>query len=69
MDLICYPRLSTRSKRALVRQKTSWGNLYTYRPRGHLLQRLSKELNMPIKKVAAQLHKERYKILRSGVIP
>lgn len=69
MEFICYHRLSTRSKRALVRQKKNWGNLYAYNPRGNLLQRLSKELNMPIQEVAAQLHRERNEILRSGVIP
>lgn len=69
MDLILYDRLSTRSKKALVKQKTNWGNLYTYRPRGDLLQRLSKETGLSIPEVTAQLHKERFEILRSGVIP
>jgi hypothetical protein len=69
MELVLYYRLGTKSKRALVRQKTSWGNLYTYRPRGDLLQRLSQETGMTVAQVSAQLHKERYEILRSGVIP
>jgi hypothetical protein len=69
MELVLYYRLGTKSKRALARQKTSWGNLYTYRPRGDLLERLSRETGLSIKEVTTQLHKERYEILRSGVVP
>lgn len=69
MELKLYYLLSTRSRRAIVRQKTSWGNLYTYTPRGDLLTRLAKETGWTKKKVAEQLYRERFEILRSGVVP
>ena len=37
--------LSTRSRRALRREKKGWGRKYFYEPRGDLLQRISKEFN------------------------
>jgi hypothetical protein len=43
MNLTLYPRLSTRSKKALTRKTGHWGKPYNYRPRGILLQRLARE--------------------------
>jgi hypothetical protein len=59
MDLTLYPRLSTRSKRALTRKNSYWGKPYTYRPRGTLLLRLSRETGLTIDKVLSQLERER----------
>lgn len=64
MNLICYPLLSTRSKRAILKTKKSWGHVYWYNPRGDLLVRLSKQLNLPITKVVEQLEKEREFLLK-----
>ncbi len=59
MDLTLYPRLNTRSKKALTRKNGRWGNLYLYRPRGRLLERLARETGMTINQVRSQLEKER----------
>ena len=59
MEIILYSRLSTRSKRALLKTKKSFGKTYYYSPRGNLLQRLSQETGMSPEQVASQLVKER----------
>jgi hypothetical protein len=59
MSLTLYPRLSTRSKKALTRKTGHWGKPYNYRPRGILLQRLARETGLTIKQVWTQLEKER----------
>lgn len=59
MDLTLYPRLNTRSKKALTRKNGRWGKPYLYRPRGHLLERLAKETGMSVSQVRSQLEKER----------
>jgi len=59
MNLTLYPRLSTRSKKALTRKNSYWGKLYVYKPRGLLLERLSRETGMTIYQVRSQLEKER----------
>ena len=59
MDLTLYPKLNTRSKKALTRKNGPWGNLYLYRPRGRLLERLAKETGMTVGQVRSQLEKER----------
>ena len=59
-----YTRLSTRSRRAISRQ--TWrGRPYEYRPRGDLLQRLSRETSLSISAVHEALQKERREILQS----
>jgi len=59
MNLTLYPRLSTRSKKALTRKNGYWGKPYVYRPRGCLLERLARETGMTINQVRSQLEKER----------
>jgi hypothetical protein len=65
MILICYPKLSTRSRRAICKDKARWGKPYHYSPRGTLLQRLSRELGMSIQEVYQQLQKERAFLLKN----
>jgi len=65
MNLICYPLLGTRSKRALTREKSSYGADYHYRPRGNLLQRLSRETGLSPEDCYQQLLKERAYLLRN----
>lgn len=62
-ELILFPRLSTRSKRALQRYTRRYGHPYDYQPRGNLLARLAAETGMSLGEVYNQLMKER-KILR-----
>lgn len=64
MRLICYPKLSTRSRRAIVREKTKWGRPYYYRPRANLMMRLSRETGMTVGQVYNQLMVERLYLLR-----
>jgi len=59
MNLTLYPRLSTRSKKALTRKNSYWGKPYTYKPRGTLLLRLSRETGLTIDQVRSQLDRER----------
>lgn len=62
-NLLLYNRLSTRSRRALVKTKKQWGHAYEYRPRGTLLQRLSRETGMSIEDVYNQLMRERAQLI------
>jgi hypothetical protein len=59
MNLTLYLKLSTRSKKALIRKTGRWGKPYFYRPRGSLLERLAKETGMSVSQVRSQLEKER----------
>jgi hypothetical protein len=59
MNLILYPKLSTRSKKALIRKSGRWGKPYDYTPRGHLLTRLANETGLTVEQVWIQLQKER----------
>lgn len=63
MNLILYPRLGTRSRRALTRRSGKFGRRYTYRPKGHLLDRLSRETGLTVDAVRLQLEKERQYLL------
>jgi hypothetical protein len=65
MEILLYPRLSTRSRRALLKTKKQFGKQYHYSPRGDLLKRLSQETGMSIEQVYRQLHEERAYLLRS----
>lgn len=58
-DLILYPRLSTRSRRAIRRVKKRWGQPYEYRPRGNLLRRLANETGQTLEWVFDRLLEER----------
>lgn len=59
MELICYPLLSTCSKRAIIRTRKSWGHPVWYNPRKSLILRLSQELNLTNEQVIEQLTRER----------
>ncbi len=70
MELIFYPRLGTRSKRALLRTNRRGfkkASEHVYRPKGTLLTRLSRESGMDISQVAAQLQKERAHLLNKNL--
>jgi hypothetical protein len=59
MELILYPRLNLRSKRAILRTKKRWGHPVRYSPRQVLVERLAEELQMTPDQVLSQLQKER----------
>ncbi len=59
MNLTLYPKLSTRSKKALTRKNSRWGKPYNYQPRGNLLTRLARETGLTIDQVRSQLERER----------
>lgn len=59
MNLTFYPKLSTRSKKALMRKNNRWGKPYNYKPRGNLLARLANETGLTVDQVWVQLQKER----------
>jgi len=66
MELLFYPKLGTRSRRALTRRfrQTHRGQQpHTYRPKGTLLTRLARESGMTVEQVWAQLGKEREYLL------
>jgi hypothetical protein len=60
-----YRRLSTRSRRAIVRTNKRYGHPYTYNPRGNLLRRLSRETGMTLEQVYSQLMRERSELIRT----
>lgn len=67
MNLIFYPQLGTRSKRALMRRtrQTHKGlQPHTYKPKGNLLTRLARESGMSVDQVYDQLQKERAYLLK-----
>jgi hypothetical protein len=69
-DIILYQRLSTCSRRALLKTKKRWGRTYHYSPRGPLLERLSRETGMNKEQVYAQLLEERRVLLiMFGMLP
>lgn len=63
MDMIIYPLLGTTSRRAMVRETAKFGQPYTYRPRGNLLERLSLETGMSKESVLRQIQRERQKLI------
>lgn len=64
MDFQLFPRLSTNSRRAIQRTKKRGGAPYVYRPRGHLMARLSQETGMSVSEVHRQLLREREELIR-----
>jgi hypothetical protein len=64
MDLICYPLLGTRSRRALLRHKGRWGHRYQYSPKAALLHNLAEKLGWNIESVQQQLLQERAYLLK-----
>jgi hypothetical protein len=72
MELLFYPKLGTRSRRALVRRtrRNHRGSQpHNYSPKGTLLQRLARETGMTIEQVYSQLQKERTYLLTHDVVP
>lgn len=65
MELICYPLMSTCSRRALKRKNAKFGHRYHYNPRGNLLERLSRELGMTTDAIHAQLMRERAYLIKN----
>ncbi len=63
-ELLVWPRLSTCSKRAMMRTKKRWGHPNKYYPQVQLLNRLSDELNMTKEQVLDQIDKEQAFLLR-----
>lgn len=69
-QIILYPKLSTRSKRAILKIKKRYGRLYHYKPKGILLERLAKETGWTIDQVHDQLLRERAVLLKlKGIKP
>jgi hypothetical protein len=65
MKLVVWPKLSTRSRRALVRTQKRNGSIMSYTPRIRLIKRLQRELGMSESEVIAQVEKERAYILKT----
>lgn len=65
MKLKIYPLLSTRSKRAFVRETKQYGRPVRYEPRQELIHRLMRELNMSESEVLRQIREERAWILKN----
>lgn len=59
MDLIIYPRLSTCSKRAILKERKKWGHIYVYVPKKTLIDRLRSELGWSEQQVLDQIWAER----------
>ena len=59
MNLVCYPLMNRRSKRAILRTRKRWGHPVGYNPRRVLVERLASELNLSPEAVLDQLQKER----------
>lgn len=65
MNLLIWPKLSTRSRRALLKRVRGYGRPHNYTPKGHLLERLSRELGISKEEVLAQMWKEREYLLKA----
>ncbi|NJL21646.1 MAG: hypothetical protein HC895_13815 [Leptolyngbyaceae cyanobacterium SM1_3_5] len=63
-DLILWPLLATCSRRAIRRKTKRFGHPYTYKPRGDLLVRLSRQTGLTHEEVFFQLLREREELLR-----
>lgn len=63
-EIFLYQQISTRSRRAIRRERTRFGTPYTYNPRGNMMSRLAKQNSMTIEQVYQQLQKERRILLR-----
>jgi len=68
MDIILYPKLSTRSRRAFWRTGSYRKRPYGYNPRYDLIERLSRETGQTREATHEQLLKERrYLLSKFGV--
>ncbi len=63
MEIFLYPRLSTRSKRAMLKTKGRFGRYYSYQPRITLIDRLARETGLSREEVMNQLWRERQFLL------
>jgi hypothetical protein len=63
MELLIYPLLSTRSRRAISRARGKYGRPYDYRPRIDLINNLAADLRMSQDQVLDQIKRERDFIL------
>ena len=63
MDIILYPKLSTRSRRAFWRAGSYQKRPYGYNPRGDLIERLSRETGQDFSTTREQLLRERHYLL------
>jgi len=64
MNLLLYPLLSTRSRRALLKTKNRGQRDYVYNPRGNLLERLATETGLSKAQVYDQLLQEREYLIK-----
>lgn len=69
MELICFPLLNLRSKRAMLRVSrrrgnSKWKRMYSYNPRRNLVLRLVEELAITEDAVKHQILKERDFLLK-----
>lgn len=64
MEIQLYPKLATNSRKAFLKVKRRYGRSYHYKPRGDLLERLSKETGKTIDEVHEQLLRERAILLK-----
>lgn len=67
MELIIYPLLSFKSRKAMTRSKKadyrSWGHPYHYEPSGNTLKRLANETGMTMTQVRDRFIEEREYLL------
>ncbi len=64
MQLIIYPLLSTRYRRAMLRIGGRFGRYEIYVPRGHLLNRLEQQTGLSADAILEQVQKERNFLLQ-----
>lgn len=64
MELKVYPRLNRKSKMAMRRKKWRFKSEYQYRPRAHLIRRLTQELGKSEDWVRNQINAERAFLLQ-----
>ncbi|MBD2090376.1 hypothetical protein H6F67_10970 [Microcoleus sp. FACHB-1515] len=63
-ELRLWPLLGTCSRRAILRRTKKFGHPYTYKPRGDLIIRLSRQTGLTYAEVFSQLLREREELLR-----
>ncbi len=65
MDLIIYPMLNLRSKKAITRIKKKWGHPYNYNPKYILISRLAEELGWSEDAVKQRIQEERAFLIKN----
>ena len=66
MKLVCYPKLSTRTKRLMLQTTNNEGKKYEYVPTSRLVLRLAHELSREPRVIRELLEKERRYLLAEG---